>query len=69
MDDPIEYDISNGVLTDYIIPACHGQLTGYDSRFSTMPVIGNSEYTTFGNYECSKNGNNGAAFLAIRNAA
>gem|GEM_PF-4156735 len=28
-----------------------------------------SEYTTFGNLECSKNGNNGAAFLAIRNAA
>ncbi|MGJ1233867.1 hypothetical protein [Sphingobacterium multivorum] len=32
-------------------------------------VIGKSEYTTFGNLECSKNGNNGAAFLAIRNAA
>ncbi|WP_206366828.1 hypothetical protein, partial [Sphingobacterium sp. SGL-16] len=24
-------------------------------------VIGNSEYTIFGNYECSKNGKNGAA--------
>ncbi|WP_286710531.1 hypothetical protein [Sphingobacterium sp. UBA2096] len=32
-------------------------------------VIGKSEYTTFGNLECSKNGTNGAAFLAIRNAA
>ncbi len=32
-------------------------------------VIGKSEYTTFGNLECSKNGNNGAAFLAIRNTA
>lgn len=31
-------------------------------------VIGKSEYTTFGKYECSKNGNNSAAFLVIRNA-
>ncbi|MDQ1150320.1 hypothetical protein QE382_002304 [Sphingobacterium zeae] len=34
-----------------------------------LGVIGKSVYTTFGNLECSKNGNNGAAFLAIRNAA
>ncbi|MGF7024681.1 cysteine peptidase family C39 domain-containing protein, partial [Sphingobacterium sp. HSC-15S19] len=35
---------------------------------TTENVIGKSEYTTFGNLECSKNGTNGAAFLAIRNA-
>ena len=40
-----------------------------DITFGRISVIGNSEYTIFGNYECSKNGKNGAAFLAIKSAA
>src|SRR5690606_29785759 len=40
------------------------------NKISTVyPIINNSEYKTFGIIECSKKGNNGAAFLAIRNAA